>query len=78
VNNIDSRLTKLEQAARSIKGPLGPLVVLVYPDECAGHPNLNESNMTESQAAAYRDELAERNQAGPLFIVMSDAAYLDL
>jgi hypothetical protein len=28
VNNIDGRLTKLEQAARSIKGPLGPLVLM--------------------------------------------------
>jgi hypothetical protein len=76
--SLSERLRKLESVARRIRRPSGPLVVLVYPDECEGHRGLNESNMTESQAARLRDELAERGQAGPLFIVMSDAAYLDL
>jgi ABC-type Fe2+-enterobactin transport system substrate-binding protein len=76
--SLSERLRKLESVAQRIKRPSGPLVVLVYPDTAAGHPNLNESNMTQSQAARLRDELAERGQAGPLFIVMNDAAYLDL
>jgi hypothetical protein len=76
--SLSERLRKLESVAQRIKRPSGPLVVLVYPDTAAGHPNLNESNMTESQAAAYRDELAERNQVGPLFIRWSRSEYLDL
>jgi ABC-type Fe2+-enterobactin transport system substrate-binding protein len=76
--SLSERLRKLESVAQRIKRPSGPMVVLVYPDTAAGHPNLNKTNMTQSQADAYREELAERGQAGPLFIVMNDAAYLDL
>ena len=76
--SLSDRLARLEQTARRTRRPMGPRIVCVFPDDAKGHPNLNESNMTETQAAAYREKLAERGEPGPVFVRWNDARYLDL
>jgi hypothetical protein len=76
--SLSDRLARLEQTARRTRRPTGPRIVCTYPDSAAGHPSLNEANMTESQAAAYREKLAVRGEPAPLFIRWNDARYLDL
>jgi hypothetical protein len=76
--SLSDRLARLEQTARRTRRPTGPLVVNVYPDAAAGHPRLNEANMTETQAAAYREKLAARGEPLPVFVRWNSVACLDL
>jgi|GEM_PF-3226967 len=69
--NLEDRLRKAEEKAATRHRPnSGPLVVIVYPDTCAGDPRIDgRGTMTVSQADAYRRDLAARRAGkGPLFI----------
>jgi hypothetical protein len=60
VNNIDSRLTKLEQAARSIKRPLGPLVLIEGQDG------------SRQEILDRLEEAIREGNKGPLIIFAAD------
>jgi hypothetical protein len=77
--SMSERLRRLEEkAAVRNRQNAGPVVILVFPDSTAGRPEIDGFHkMTQSQADAYRSELAERGQRGPIFISFS-ARDLDL